>query len=79
MLHLLDDPGGAINDAATLLRPGGRLLVADFAPHELERLRLHHGHRPLGISEEDMRDWALARASSWSANGRCRRPTASRV
>ena len=36
VLHLLDDPGAAVADAARLLRPGGRLLVADFAPHELE-------------------------------------------
>ena len=39
VLHLLDAPGAAIKDAARLLRPGGRLLVADFAPHELEQLR----------------------------------------
>jgi SAM-dependent methyltransferase len=58
VLHLLDDPGEAIVDAARLLRPSGRLLVADFAPHELEFLREHHGHRHLGIAEAQMRDWA---------------------
>ena len=60
VLHLLDDPGEAIADAARLLRPGGRLLVVDFAPHELEFLRDRHGHRSPGIADEDMRAWATA-------------------
>jgi SAM-dependent methyltransferase len=58
VLHLLDAPGGAIGDAARLLRPGGRLLVADFATHDLEQLRNLHGHRCLGISDQDMLGWA---------------------
>ena len=58
VLHLLDDPGEAIVDAARLLRAGGRLLVADFAPHQLEFLRERHGHRHLGIDDRDMRSWA---------------------
>jgi ArsR family transcriptional regulator len=57
-LHLLDDPGEAIADAARLLRPDGRLLVADFAAHELEFVREAHGHRHLGIADADMRGWA---------------------
>jgi SAM-dependent methyltransferase len=60
VLHLLDDPGEAVVDAARLLRPGGRLLVADFAPHELSFLRERHGHRHLGIAEKEMRAWAAA-------------------
>ncbi len=58
VLHLLDDPAGAVAEAARLLRPGGRLLVADFAPHELEQLRAVHGHRCLGIGDEELRGWA---------------------
>ena len=60
VLHLLDDPGEAIADTARLLRPGGRLLVADFAPHALEFLRERHGHRQLGIADAEMRAWAAA-------------------
>jgi ArsR family transcriptional regulator len=60
VLHLLGDPGVAIADTARLLRPGGRLLVADFAPHALEFLRERHGHRHLGISEDEMGAWAAA-------------------
>src|SRR5579859_3447278 len=60
VLHLLDDPGEAIVDTGRLLRPGGRLLVADFAPHALTFLRERHGHRQLGIADEDMCAWAAA-------------------
>ncbi|HWD70422.1 MAG TPA: metalloregulator ArsR/SmtB family transcription factor [Solirubrobacteraceae bacterium] len=58
VLHLLDTPDSAIADAARLLRPGGRLLVADFATHDLERLRSEHGHRCLGIADGEMLAWA---------------------
>ncbi|MCL2418634.1 MAG: metalloregulator ArsR/SmtB family transcription factor [Conexibacteraceae bacterium] len=60
VLHLLDEPGEAIADAARLLRPGGRLVVADFAAHDVEQLREHHGHRRLGITDEEMTNWAQA-------------------
>jgi SAM-dependent methyltransferase len=59
VLHLLDAPGAAIADAARLLRPGGRLLVADFATHDLEHLRSLHGHRCLGIDDREMLSWAV--------------------
>ena len=58
VLHLLDDPSGALVDAGRLLRPGGRLLVVDFASHSLDFLRERHGHRRLGIADADMSTWA---------------------
>lgn len=57
VLHYLDDPGRALNEAARILMPGGRLLIADFAPHEFEQLRDNHAHRRLGISAEHMTTW----------------------
>lgn len=57
VLHYLDDPARAILEATRLLQPGGRLLIADFAPHELEQLRTEHAHRRLGISAEHMAGW----------------------
>lgn len=57
VLHFLDDPGEAIAEAARVLRPGGRLLVVDFAPHALEFLRERHAHRRLGFSHEAMAGW----------------------
>jgi ubiquinone/menaquinone biosynthesis C-methylase UbiE len=61
VLHYLDDPARAIGEAARILRPGGRLLVVDFAPHELEFLREEQAHRRLGIAPDHMAGW-LARA-----------------
>src|SRR5262249_3170458 len=39
VLHYLDDPGSAVAEAARVMAPGGRLLIADFAPHKEEFLR----------------------------------------
>ena len=52
VLHFLDDSGRAIREAARVLRPGGRILVIDFAPHDLEFLRDEHAHRRLGFPAE---------------------------
>jgi SAM-dependent methyltransferase len=60
VLHMLDDPREAVVDAARLLRPGGRLLVVDFAAHSLEPLRDVHGHCRLGIADSEMSAWASA-------------------
>jgi ubiquinone/menaquinone biosynthesis C-methylase UbiE/DNA-binding transcriptional ArsR family regulator len=52
VLHLLDQPEVALAEAARVLKPGGRLLVVDFAPHDQESLRQDHAHRRLGFSTE---------------------------
>lgn len=57
VLHYLDEPTRALNEAARLLKAGGRLLIADFAPHELEFLRSEHAHRRLGIGADAMAAW----------------------
>lgn len=60
VLHYLDEPERAIAEAARVLRPGGRLLIVDFAPHDLEFLRERHAHRRLGIARDPMRQWIEA-------------------
>jgi len=60
VLHFLDDGGRAIKEAARVLRPGGRLLVVDFAPHEQEFLREQFAHRRLGFASETVTQWMAA-------------------
>ena len=60
VLHFLDDGARAIAEAARVLRPSGRLLVVDFAPHDLEFLRDEHAHRRLGFPAEAVSGWLAA-------------------
>jgi ubiquinone/menaquinone biosynthesis C-methylase UbiE len=57
VLHYLDDPGAAVAEAARVMAPGGRLLIADFAPHALEFLRQDYAHRRLGFSDREVESW----------------------
>ncbi|MDB5595971.1 MAG: transcriptional regulator, ArsR family [Hyphomicrobiales bacterium] len=54
VLHYLDDPGRALREAARTLRPQGRLVIIDFAPHTHEFLREQHAHRRLGFAREEV-------------------------
>lgn len=57
VLHFLADPARAIREAARLLAPGGKLLIVDFAPHDLEFLRDSFAHVRLGIARDDLAEW----------------------
>jgi ArsR family transcriptional regulator len=57
VLHYLDDPQTAVADAARVLNPGGRMVIADFAPHEVEFLRDEMAHRRLGFSDREVEGW----------------------
>jgi ubiquinone/menaquinone biosynthesis C-methylase UbiE len=60
VLHFADDPADALAEAARVLRPGGRLVIIDFAPHDIERLRLEHAHRWLGLEDAQIETWCRA-------------------
>ena len=57
VLHFLSEPALAIREAARVLAPGGRLLIVDFAPHDLEFLREDFAHDRLGFAPSQVVQW----------------------
>ena len=57
VLHFAQAPAAAIGEAARVLGAGGRLLIADFAPHEREELRARDAHVRLGFADDQMAAW----------------------
>ena len=69
VLHFLSDPQRAIREAARVLAPGGRLLIVDFAPHELEFLREQYAHERLGFAGPQVEQWLADGGLDWSWSG----------
>ncbi|HEY2445630.1 MAG TPA: metalloregulator ArsR/SmtB family transcription factor [Rhizomicrobium sp.] len=68
VLHYLENPQAAVIEAARVLKPQGRVLIVDFAPHELEFCRSELAHRRLGFGDDEVRNWfASARLELVSA------------
>lgn len=57
VLHYLADPAAAAAEAARLVSPGGRLVIIDFAPHDVEHMREAHQHRRLGFADTEIAGW----------------------
>ena len=57
VLHYADQPEALIAEISRILRPGGVLLIADFAPHSVDALRVDHAHLRLGFSDSEIFDW----------------------
>ena len=57
VLPYVAEPVQALVEVARVLRPGGRLLVADMAPHDREEYRQRMGHVWLGFSAGQLGRW----------------------
>jgi len=60
VLHFADEPAGVLAEGERVLRPGGMMVVADFAPHDVEVLREEHAHRRLGFPAAEIASWMRA-------------------
>src|SRR3546814_17147366 len=65
VLHYAQQPASAIAEAGRLLVPGGRLLVADFAPHDREELRRNDAPVRLGFADGQVRSEERRVGKGW--------------
>lgn len=54
VLHYAQAPGEVLAEAARVTRPGGRIVIADYAAHDREELRQRHAHARLGFREDQL-------------------------
>jgi ubiquinone/menaquinone biosynthesis C-methylase UbiE len=64
VLHFADDPAAAVAEAVRVLRADGRLLIVDFASHDIEELRARYAHRRLGFRPQEIESWCSVAAMS---------------
>ncbi len=60
VLHHTADPSRVLAEAARVIRPGGRVLVADMLPHDHDEYRQAMGHVWLGFGERQLERWLAA-------------------
>ena len=57
VLHFADDPAAVIAEAGRTVASGGKLLIADYAPHAREDLRSRYQHLRLGFDDDAVLGW----------------------
>jgi len=57
VLHHVAQPAKAIAEARRVVKPGGRLLIADMRSHTREEYRQQMGHVWLGFEESSLQQW----------------------
>jgi ArsR family transcriptional regulator len=60
VLHYVAEPATVFSEVRRTLRPGGRLLIVDMAPHDRAEYRQTMGHLWLGFDENQLTAWANA-------------------
>jgi ubiquinone/menaquinone biosynthesis C-methylase UbiE len=55
VLHHVPEPERAIAEVARVLKPGGRVLLVDMAPHDRDSYRQQMGHVWLGFSDDHVK------------------------
>lgn len=60
VLHYLPAPEAALAELGRIMARGGRLLIVDFASHDLEELRDRDAHARLGFSDEQISLWCAS-------------------
>lgn len=58
-LHHVEEPLVAIKEMARVLRPGGKLIIADAEEHPYEFLKTEHYDAWLGFKKDDLKGWLL--------------------
>jgi len=60
VLHHLTEPARAIEEISRVVKPGGRVIIADMMPHERTEYRESMGHQWLGFERQVLAAWCQA-------------------
>lgn len=70
VLHYAEDPAAALAEAARTLKPGGRLVIVDLAPHTRTDLLERHAHRWPGFDDAALAGWLGAAGCAVASTNR---------